>query len=496
MAYSVDVKVATGSTNTFTFAFSGLNHGFLSEDDIHVYVENVPREYELLSESMLTVTGAIIPAGSRVTIRRETPVAMPVVDWIDGGQLNEQLLDNQTAQLLYLCQEALDGYAISDVWRDLSINNYTIRGIGMDRNDPTSAATVGFFEEVAERAEHAEAMADQYKDAAHNSSVAAANSEGEAASSADLASRWASEEEDVVVLDGKYSAYHHAKKAADEAADAAYDAQRAEDAADRAEAVGGAATNTTMGIVRPDLTGGSGLNIIVPGELRVAPATAGTIGGVIIGDGLSIEMDGTISADIPEINLATDITPGIVKPGLGLTIADGGALNVSYWDAFPPYVPIPVWGVTFGGSDGRRAIMPGEAKAREDWIKCDGGSDGSIGTTPNLLDRVLVGASTTNTAGSIGGSPTHSHTLAGSVSASTLSSAQLANHSHSVTAGFKTSNETGWQGGGGTNNIENRSLGTTAAGSNATHSHTLTGDTGNANNYQPFLAAHFVMKVA
>ena len=140
--------------------------------------------------------------------------------------------------------------------------------------------------------------------------------------------------------------------------------------------------------------------------------------------------------------------------------------------------------------------MPGDTEAREDWIKCDGGSDGSVGTTPDLRDRVLVGASTTNTAGSIGGATTHSHTLAGSVSASTLSSAQLANHAHSVTAGYKDSSANGWSGGGGTNNVNNKSLGTNEVGSNATHSHTLTGDTGNANNYQPYLAAHFVMKVA
>ena len=109
------------------------------------------------------------------------------------------------------------------------------------------------------------------------------------------------------------------------------------------------------------------------------PSKAGI---VKIGQGIAVENDGTIS--VTPVNIATMEKVGTVKPGIGLVVDDSGALNISYWDAFPPYVPIPVWGVTFGGSDGRRAIMPGEANAREDWVVCDGGSDDKGGTLPNL----------------------------------------------------------------------------------------------------------------
>lgn len=102
----------------------------------------------------------------------------------------------------------------------------------------------------------------------------------------------------------------------------------------------------------------------------------------------------------------------------------------SPWDCIPVGIPIPVVGVKFGGSDGRRAIMPGETEAREDWILCDGGSDGKGGTVPDLRGRMIRGASDSVPAGSTGGSETHSHSISGTVGETTLSVAQMANHTH------------------------------------------------------------------
>ena len=83
--------------------------------------------------------------------------------------------------------------------------------------------------------------------------------------------------------------------------------------------------------------------------------------------------------------------------------------------------------------------MPGETSAREDWILCDGGSDGKGGTVPNLVGRVPLGASSSYTAGSTGGSATHEHTVTGNTGETTLSTTQMASHSHTVTAGYKAS---------------------------------------------------------
>ncbi|WP_418735764.1 hypothetical protein, partial [Desulfovibrio sp.] len=105
--------------------------------------------------------------------------------------------------------------------------------------------------------------------------------------------------------------------------------------------------------------------------------------------------------------------------------------NIDPWTIFPPRLPVAIDGVTFGGSDGRRAIMPGETEAREDWILCDGGSDGKGGTVPDLRGRMILGASDEHTAGSTGGSETHSHSISGTVGSTTLSTSQIPSHSHS-----------------------------------------------------------------
>lgn len=87
--------------------------------------------------------------------------------------------------------------------------------------------------------------------------------------------------------------------------------------------------------------------------------------------------------------------------------------QIDPWTVFPPRLPVAIDGVTFGGSDGRRAIMPGETEAREDWILCDGGSDGKGGTVPDLRGRMILGASDEHEAGSTGGSQSHTHSLSG-----------------------------------------------------------------------------------
>lgn len=88
---------------------------------------------------------------------------------------------------------------------------------------------------------------------------------------------------------------------------------------------------------------------------------------------------------------------------------EDGTLDASWvprpdcWDMFPPFVPVPIWGATPGGSDGRRAIMPGEEQAREEWFLCDGGSDGKDGTVPGLRGRYVRGASEAEPEGTEGG---------------------------------------------------------------------------------------------
>ena len=165
--------------------------------------------------------------------------------------------------------------------------------------------------------------------------------------------------------------------------------------------------------------------------------------------------------------------------------------NIDPWTIFPPRLPVAIDGVTFGGSDGRRAIMPGETEAREDWILCDGGSDGKGGTVPDLRGRMIMGASDEHEAGSTGGSETHSHSISGTVGSTTLSVAQMPSHTHTFDKGTygniaeaKGSANSGKQT-------------TDATGSSQAHTHSLSGaKSGSASNLPPYYALSYIMRCA
>ena len=167
--------------------------------------------------------------------------------------------------------------------------------------------------------------------------------------------------------------------------------------------------------------------------------------------------------------------------------------NIDPWTMFPPRLPVAIDGVTFGGSDGRRAIMPGETEAREDWILCDGGSDGKGGTVPDLRGRMIRGASDSVPAGSTGGSETHSHSISGTVGATTLSVAQMPSHVHS-----------GVERSGGPNYHHSAEgaehytsySNTDAAGGSKSHTHTLSGASGAADSLPPYYALAYIMRTA
>ena len=168
--------------------------------------------------------------------------------------------------------------------------------------------------------------------------------------------------------------------------------------------------------------------------------------------------------------------------------------KINPWDIFPMRVPIAVDGVTLGGSDGRRAIMPGETEPRENWVLCDGGEDGHGGTVPDMRGRVVLGASKAHPAGSAGGSETHEHGLAGTVGETTLSTEQMPEHEHSSSQRF------GSKFGGGSlyglNGDSGGGFSTLPTGGSRPHDHPLEGSTEQTDNLPPFLSFHVVMRTA
>ena len=171
-------------------------------------------------------------------------------------------------------------------------------------------------------------------------------------------------------------------------------------------------------------------------------------------------------------------------------------IRVDPWDVFPMRVPIAVDGVTFPeGENARHPIMPGETEPRENWLICDGGDDGQGGTMPDLRGRMILGASESRPAGESGGSETHTHSLSGTVGATTLTTAQMPRHAH------QQSFSNGW-GEGADGSIRMHvssgpgSTSTQPAGQGQSHSHSLATDTDAASNMPPYYALALIMRIA
>ena len=197
-----------------------------------------------------------------------------------------------------------------------------------------------------------------------------------------------------------------------------------------------------------------------------------------------------ISGKVP---ITSKETAGIVKPGAGLQIGEDGTLDVLVSAVLPGTVV--AFAGSFGGEGNRHPIPLGSSEPDTSWVLCDGGSDGKGGTVPNLLGRMILGASDAHPAGSTGGSETHSHSLSGTVGSTTLTEAQLASHTHKYTIG----NGGAWEASGASyrESTENRSqIPTTSTGGSKPHTHTFSGASGEADSLPPYYALALIMRIA
>ena len=198
-----------------------------------------------------------------------------------------------------------------------------------------------------------------------------------------------------------------------------------------------------------------------------------------------------ISKRVP---IASKETAGIVKPGAGLQAGEDGTLDVLVSAVLPGTVV--AFAGSFGGEGNRHPIPLGSSEPDTSWVLCDGGSDGKGGTVPNLLGRMILGASDTYKAGSTGGSEKHSHGLSGTVGDTTLTVEQIASHGHQT---YYLAND----GGGGSawrvgesGNFTGK-ISTTSAGGSKVHTHSLTGiKSGSASSLPPYYALAYIMRYA
>lgn len=230
------------------------------------------------------------------------------------------------------------------------------------------------------------------------------------------------------------------------------------------------ATPTSLGSVMPQTGDEDGLALEKDGKLRVCKADATRRGSVLA-----------------SVTAAANAVPQAGEDG---TLDASWVPRPDCWDMFPPFVPVPIWGATPGGSDGRRAVMPGEEQAREEWFLCDGGSDGKGGAVPDLRGRYVRGASEAEPAGTTGGSEDVAVKLSGNTGATTLNTSQMPSHGHSYSGQGSISNGAPREQDG----YETKTLNTSATGGNGSHTHPLTGSVSGTHT-DPHMAMNYFIKV-
>ena len=148
---------------------------------------------------------------------------------------------------------------------------------------------------------------------------------------------------------------------------------------------------------------------------------------------------------------------------------------------------------TFGGTGNRFPIPLGDDAPDMHWCLCDGTTTNGL-PVPDLRGMFIRGASASEAAGSTGGSATHTHSLSGTVGATTLTVEQLASHAHSYSKATTGRLYTG----GPANPLDKIVTDQTGAtGGSQPHTHNLSGiKSGSANSLPPYYALALIMRCA
>ena len=191
-----------------------------------------------------------------------------------------------------------------------------------------------------------------------------------------------------------------------------------------------------------------------------------------------------------KVPIATEEKAGIVKPGSGLSVGEDGTLDVTVSAVMPGTVV--AFAGSFGGAGNRHPIPLGSSEPDTSWVLCDGGSDGKGGTVPNLLGRMILGASDAYAAGSTGGTAAHTHVFSGTVGATTLSVDLMPSHTHGYYSFSIVSPHDAAPG----KYVGATPTATSPTGGSGAHTHSLSGASGQASTLPPYYALAYIMRVA
>ena len=227
----------------------------------------------------------------------------------------------------------------------------------------------------------------------------------------------------------------------------------------------GLATKAKPGLVQV----GGGLDVTAQGLLSVLTATIARAG--------IVQLASTLSESTTTVPTCKAVKDAIESKLSAVNVPVGGILAFSG---------------TFGGTGNRFPIPLGQDSPDMHWCLCDGTTTNGL-PVPDLRGRMIRGASDSVPAGSTGGSEKHSHSLSGTVGATTLSVEQLASHTHSGTV-----IDGSGPGGGvpGTSSTAYYLSGLKNTGGSQPHTHDISGDSGETSSLPPYYALAFIMRCA
>ena len=144
----------------------------------------------------------------------------------------------------------------------------------------------------------------------------------------------------------------------------------------------------------------------------------------------------------------------------------------------------------FGGEGNRYPIPLTGTEPDTHWCLCDGITTNNL-TVPDLRGKMILGSSTEHTVGETGGSETHTHSVSGTVGATTINTSQMPSHSHTYSGQGSISNGAPREQGGYATSIIN----TSTTGGSTSHTHPLSGvQSGSASSLPPYYVLAYIMR--